>query len=563
MFDRLNATAKVKVTIVMKNTASAGIAENPHLGKERVKVLVASSLGTIIEWYEFFLYAYLSQIIATQFFAGVDETLAYIFALLTFAVGFLIRPIGGLVFGRLGDTVGRKKTFLITLVIMGVSTVLVGMLPSYASIGVMAPILLIALRMIQGLAIGGEYGGALVYVAEHAPNNKRGLFTGVIQITVPLGLLMSVGVITLFQNLLGDQDFKDWGWRIPFLLAGPFLALAIWVRTKMEESPVFLQMKSEGTESRAPLKEAFSQWSNLKIVLVALFGVAGQAVVWQTATLYVMFFMTKTLGLAASDANKYVTALLVCSIFFLIFFAWLSDHIGRKPIIIAGCVLAAVFYFPIFKTLAAAVSPSLVAAQQQSPISLRVQKESCASGIEAFSKTERTSVCDAVKTLLGSRGASFQKTVVSDAQNLSIGEKNIPIPLQFGSGEHSKESVLSAITRQLDAAAYPKKADAAAMDKTTVLSMVLLITLFGAMTFGPIGAQLVEIFPTRIRYSALSMPYNIGNGWFGGLLPSVSFIIPQQTGNIYSGLWYAIAVAGTSAVICLLFMPENRSQPLK
>lgn len=544
--------------------ASAGAHSSRSFNLDRVKIVIASSLGTIIEWYEFFLYAYLSQVIAVKFFAGVDETLGFLFALVTFAVGFLVRPIGGLVFGRLGDTVGRKRAFLVTLVLMGISTVAVGLLPTYAQVGIAAPVMLVALRVIQGLAIGGEYGGALVYVAEHAPRKHRGLFTGFIQITVPIGLLMSIGVISLTQGTLGDATFNDWGWRIPFLLAGPFLILAIWVRTKMEESPVFLQMKSEGAESRSPLKEAFATSANLRISIIALLGgVAGQAVVWQTATLYVMFFMNKTLGVEPRFTNNLMILLLVSGVFFLLFFAWLSDTVGRKVVIIAGCAIASLLYFPIFNSLALSANPALVNANKNSPVTLVVGKSDCASGMAFLKPQNRDGLCDLARTTLNSRGVAF-RMIEGDgrAPHVQIGDSKVLFPAAAQRTESERLAFAKSIQDQLNAANYPIKADMSKANMPQIVFLLIVIVALGAMTLGPLGAQLVEIYPTKIRYSGLSLPFNIGNGWFGGLLPTITFMITQYTGDIYAGLWYPIIVAACTALISLFFMRETRGSEI-
>lgn len=544
--------------------SSPAIHTSRHFNSERIKVVVASSLGTIIEWYEFFLYAYLSQIIAVKFFSGVNETLGFLFALITFAIGFLVRPIGGLVFGRLGDTVGRKRTFLITLVLMGLSTVAVGLLPTHAQVGLAAPIMLVMLRVIQGLAIGGEYGGALVYVAEHAPRKRRGLFTGFIQITVPIGLLMSVGVISLTQGGLGDAAFNDWGWRIPFLLAGPFLILAIWVRTKMEESPVFLQMKSEGTESRSPLKEAFATRANLRISVIALLGgVAGQAVVWQTATLYVMFFMNKTLGVESSTTNNLMILLMVSGVVFLLFFAWISDIIGRNPVIIAGCVAAALLYFPIFNSLAISANPALVLAHENSPVTLMAGKADCASGLPFLNSGNRDGLCNVAKNTLNGRGVAFRMIEAEDGSaHVQIGDRTVPFPDAAPEDEVARAQFAKEIQDHLNAENYPAKADMTKANMPQIIFLLMVIVALGAMTLGPLGAQLVEIFPTKIRYSGLSLPFNIGNGWFGGLLPTITFMITQHTGDIYAGLWYPIIIASGTALIALFFMPETRGSEI-
>jgi MFS family permease len=531
-------------------------------------IIVASSLGTIFEWYDFFLYASLSAIIAKQFFSGVNPAAAFIFALLAFSAGFVIRPFGALFFGRIGDLVGRKYTFLVTIIIMGAATFAVGLLPSYASMGIAAPVLVIVLRLLQGLAVGGEYGGAVVYVAENAPNGQRGFFTSFIQITPACGLLLSLIIILGLRGVMSEADFTEWGWRIPFLLSAFLLVISIWIRLGMTETPAFQRMKQEGKQSAAPLSEAFATWANAKITLIALFGgVAGQAVVWQTAQLYTMFFLTRTLGVDAMSANLLVGAMLLVSAPLFIFFGWLSDKVGRKPIILIGCALAAITYFPLFGALAQFANPALVAAQAAAPIVVVADPQECSFQFNPVGTAQFTTSCDVAKSLLAGRGINYSNEAApqgSTAQ-VKIGPDIIDSVNVATSGPDAKEKV-AAFTKQvserLRAAKYPSAADQSAMNKPMVLAVLIVLVIYGTMVFGPIAAQLAELYPTRIRYSGVSLPYHIGNGWFGGLLPTIAFAIVAANGNIYAGLWYPISVAVMTFVVGLLFMPETRDRDI-
>jgi MFS family permease len=515
------------------------------------KVVFASSLGTVFEWYDFYLYGSLATIIAKQFFSGLDPTSAFIFALLAFAAGFLVRPFGALVFGRLGDRVGRKHTFLVTIVIMGASTFVVGLLPSYATIGLAAPVLLIALRLLQGLALGGEYGGAATYVAEHAPPGKRGLHTAWIQTTATFGLFLSLMVILGTRTALGEDAFGDWGWRIPFLVSSLLLGVSVWIRLSMEESPAFRRMQAEGRTSKAPLTEAFGQWRNLKVVLIALFGVvAGQAVVWYTGQFYALFFLTQTLKIDAPTANLLLaSALLIGTPFFVVFGA-LSDRIGRKPIILAGCAIAAFTYFPLFHALTDAGNPALARALAAAPVQLVADPAECSFQFNPTGATKFTSSCDIAKQALANASVNYEDIAGMGEAVIRVGAT----PIAPG------DSV--ALAAALADAGYPKAADPAGVDRVKVVALLTVLVILVTMVYGPIAALLVELFPTRIRYTSMSLPYHIGNGWFGGLLPTLSFAIVAQTGNIYSGLWYPVGVAALTVVIGLLFVPETRDRDL-
>jgi len=536
--------------------------------KEHRKVILASSLGTVFEWYDFYLYGSLAAVIAVHFFSSLAPGPAFIMALLTFAAGFAVRPFGAIVFGRLGDLIGRKYTFLITIVIMGVSTFLVGILPTYATIGIAAPILLVVLRCLQGLALGGEYGGAATYVAEHAPHGKRGLYTSFIQTTATIGLFLSLLVILGCRLILGNEDFAAWGWRIPFLISFVLLIISVWIRMQLNESPLFQKMKEEGTRSKAPLTESFGTWSNGKIVLLALFGAtAGQAVVWYAGQFYALFFMTQTLKVDPVTANLFIAAALAIATGGFILFGWLSDKIGRKPIIMAGCLLAAVTYFPIFKGLTYFGNPALYAASQASPAVVTADPKDCSFQFvpgELKSHVKFSNSCDIVKNLLNARSVNYtnEAAPAGSLASVRIGEtviQSVDLSALSGDEAAAEQAKLQAdLTAAIDAAGYPKAADNSQMNKPMVLALLTLLVLYVTMVYGPIAAWLVELFPTRIRYTSMSLPYHIGNGWFGGFLPTTAFALVLLTGNIYAGLWYPIVVAVMTFVIGTFFLKETK-----
>jgi MFS family permease len=528
------------------------------------RVIFASSLGTVFEWYDFYLYGSLAAIISRQFFAGVNETTAFIFALLAFAAGFAVRPFGAIVFGRLGDLVGRKHTFLITIVIMGVSTALVGVLPTHASIGVAAPVALVALRLLQGLALGGEYGGAATYVAEHAPPGKRGLYTSWIQTTATLGLFLSLLVILGCRSLMGPQ-FETWGWRVPFLLSIFLLAISVYIRLQLSESPVFLEMKSTGQTSRAPLTDSFARWPNLKIVLLALLGAtAGQAVVWYGGQFYSLFFLTQTLKIDPQTANLLVAGALLLATPFFVVFGWLSDRIGRKVIVLGGCLLAALTYFPLFGALTHFANPAIEQARQASPITVVAGSADCHFQFDPIGKARFTSSCDIAKSALAKAGAPYENEAapadaiasvrVGDVTVVAFDGRNLA-PAEF---KERSDAFGKQLTAALQAAGYPASADPARVNHVMVLLVLTVLVIYVTMVYGPIAAWLVELFPARIRYTSMSLPYHIGNGWFGGFLPTVSFALVALTGDIYYGLWYPVVVAVFTAVIGGLFLPDKR-----
>jgi MFS family permease len=532
---------------------------------EEKKVIFASSLGTVFEWYDFYLYGTLAVIIGNQFFSALDPASRTIFSLLAFAAGFIVRPFGALVFGRLGDMIGRKYTFLVTILIMGLSTFIVGVLPNYASIGVAAPVILIVLRMLQGLALGGEYGGAATYVAEHAPAGKRGFYTSWIQTTATLGLFLSLLVILGVRTSVGEAAFADWGWRIPFLVSILLPGVSVYIRLSMNESPAFAKMKAEGKTSKSPLSESFGQWKNLKIVILALVGLtAGQAVVWYTGQFYALFFLTGALKVDGATANVLVAFSLIIGTPCFVLFGALSDKIGRKPIIMAGCLLAIVTYFPVFNALTKAANPDLAAAQAKNQVVVTADPKECSFQFNPTGTVKFTSSCDVAKQVLSASSVSYENAVgaAGSPATIKIGETLItgftsaglaPDDLKKKDAEFKK-----GVSDALKAAGYPAKADPAKVDKVTIVIILTYLVVLVTMVYGPIAAMLVEMFPTRIRYTSMSLPYHIGNGWFGGLLPATALAIVAQTGNMYNGLWYPIIVASMTLVIGTLFVKETK-----
>lgn len=538
---------------------------NRPMSSEEKKVIFASSLGTVFEWYDFYLYGSLAAIIAKQFFGALDEGSAFIFALLAFAAGFIVRPFGAIFFGRLGDMIGRKYTFLVTILIMGLSTFIVGILPNYASIGVAAPIILICLRLLQGLALGGEYGGAATYVAEHAPHDKRGAYTSWIQTTATLGLFLSLMVILGTRTFIGEAAFADWGWRVPFILSIALLAVSVYIRLSMNESPAFAKMKAEGKTSKNPLSESFGQWKNLKIVILALIGLtAGQAVVWYSGQFYALFFMTQALKVDGPTANILVAASLLIGTPFFIVFGSLSDKIGRKPIIMLGCLLAVLTYFHVFEALTKSANPDLYEAQQKNKVTVTVDAAECSFQFNPTGTLKFTSSCDIAKQVLASSSVSYENVAgtAGTPAVIKIGDTEITGYTAKGlTADESKaksSEFKKAVADALKAAGYPAKADPEKVDKVYVTIILTYLVILVTMVYGPIAAMLVEMFPTRIRYTSMSLPYHIGNGWFGGLLPTTAFAIVAQTGNMYNGLWYPIIVAGMTFVIGMLFIKETK-----
>ncbi|MFN3625353.1 MAG: MFS transporter [Hyphomicrobium sp.] len=557
------------------------------LTREERKVIIASSAGTVFEWYDFFLYGALTAIIGAQFFSAYSATQQSIFALLTFAAGFIVRPFGAVLFGRLGDLVGRKYTFVVTVVLMGAATFLVGLLPSYDSIGSAAPIALVILRMLQGLAAGGEYGGAAIYVAEHAPQNQRGYFTGWVNTTSTLALLLSL-IVIMFTQIAVDASFppvpqpdgtnlapfKAWGWRIPFLLSVMLLLISLYVRLQMQESPAFARMKAEGATSSAPLREAFGEWRNVRIGLLALFGlVAGQAVVWYTANFYTLFYIQNVLQVDQFTANVLVAWALLLGVSFFVVFASVSDRIGRKPVILGGCLLAALTYFPLFDALTRTANPALYRAQSSATVTVIADPADCSFQFNPAGNVKFNSSCDVAKALLAKRAVLYDHAEaptgtpasvrIGDAEPILAAAPDFPAKVGaalaaagYPAPGHS-ETVRIEIDPAAGLANAAKVFDIWSTQKLTIIAILLVLVMYAAMAYGPMAAALVELFPTRIRYSGLSLPYHIGNGWFGGLLPATSFAIVAATGDIYAGLWYPVIVALATVVIGAFLVPET------
>jgi MFS family permease len=543
--------------------ATATQAMKAPLTSGHVRVIGASSLGTVFEWYDFYLYGSLGAVIAAKFFTGFNPTTQIIFTWLAFAAGFAVRPFGALVFGRLGDLIGRKYTFLITIVIMGISTALVGFLPTYQTIGIAAPILLITLRLLQGLALGGEYGGAATYVAEHAPPGKRGAYTSWIQTTATMGLFLSLVVLLVTRNSMSKEDFADWGWRVPFWISIALLVISVYIRLQLNESPMFQQMKAEGRGSKAPLTESFANWANGKIVLLALLGAtAGQAVVWYGGQFYVRAFLGSTLKVDANTVDILVAlSLLIASPFFIVF-GVLSDKIGRKVIVMAGCLLAALTYFPVFKAITHYANPALEMATATSPVTIAADPADCSPQFDPVGASKFTSACDVVVSKIVKAGVSYTKEVApaGSVATVKIGN-GAAIPGFDGAAADAKDkgkAFNDAVDAALKAAGYPAKADDAAVNKPMVFVLLFYLVLLVTMVYGPIAAWLVEMFPTRIRYTSMSLPYHIGNGWFGGFLPATAFALVASSGNQYQGLWYPVIVAAITFVIGSLFLKETK-----
>ena len=535
----------------MTTITASDYREGGMTSEERM-VIFASSLGTVFEWYDFYIYGTLAPILAAQFFSGVNPTAAFIFTLLAFAAGFAVRPFGALFFGRLGDLIGRKYTFLITMSLMGAGTFFIGLLPSYASAGLIAPVILIGLRLFQGLALGGEYGGAAIYVAEHAPKNKRGYYTSWIQTTATVGLFMALLLVLGIRTSQGEPTFAAWGWRIPFLLSAILLAVSIWIRLRLNELPVFLKMKEEGKGSKRPLTEAFGNWANAKIAILALFGAtAGEAVVWYGGQFYALFFLTQTLKVPAVNAQIMIALGLLFGTPFFIIFGALSDRIGRKPIILAGFALAVLTYFPIFGALTHFVNPKLERALATAPVTVIADPGECSFQFNPVGTTKFTSSCDIVKSALVARSVNYQNEAAPPGTTavVKIGDQAIPA---------NTPNFAQVLGQAITAHGYPAGADPNEISYVPAIILLTILVIYVTLVYAPIAAWLVELFPTRIRYSGLSLPYHIGNGWFGGFLPATAFAIVAATGNIYSGLWYPIGVAAMSFVIGLIFLPETK-----
>ncbi len=541
--------------IAMSKTALPGGGARPMTGEQRL-VIFASSLGTVFEWYDFYIYGTLGAFLAKYFFSNVPPNVGFIFALLAFAAGFAVRPFGALIFGRLGDIIGRKYTFLITMSLMGIGTFFIGVIPGFASWGILAPIVLIALRLVQGLALGGEYGGAAIYVAEHAPPNKRGYYTSWIQTTATLGLFVALLLILGVRTYMGEGAFGEWGWRIPFLLSAVLLAVSLWIRLKLNELPLFKRMVEEGTQSKQPLTEAFGRWNNAKIAIAALFGAtAGEAVVWYGGQFYALFFLTQTLKVPGVTAQIMIVIALAIGTPCFILFGWLSDKIGRKPIMLAGFLLAAVTYFPIFQGITHFANPKLETALAAAPVTVTADPAKCSFQFKATGTEKFTTGCDIIKQTLVGLSVNYNNIAApaGTTASVKIGDQTITA---------DTPDVKNVITKAIKEHGYPAKADPNDINHVMTVVLLAILVVYVTMVYGPIAALLVELFPTRIRYSGLSLPYHIGNGWFGGFLPATVFAIVAATGNIYSGLWYPIVVAAMSLVVGLIFLPETKDRDI-
>ncbi|KYK43949.1 MULTISPECIES: MFS transporter [Bradyrhizobium] len=550
-------------------TATSAPSAGAGMTKDERFVILASSLGTVFEWYDFYLYGSLASIIGAQFFSAYPPATRDIFALLAFAAGFLVRPFGAIVFGRIGDIVGRKYTFLVTILIMGLSTFIVGLLPNAATIGIAAPIILIILRLAQGLALGGEYGGAATYVAEHAPNGKRGYYTSFIQTTATLGLFLSLLVILFTRTAVGEADFAAWGWRIPFLVSVLLLGISVWIRLRLNESPIFQKMKEEGKGSKAPLTEAFGNWQNGKLVLLALLGgVMGQGVVWYTGQFYALFFLQSILKVDGYTANLLIAWSLLLGTGFFIVFGMLSDKIGRKPIILGGCLIAALTFFPIFKMITTNANPALEKAIETVKVEVVADPKGCGDLFNPVGTRVFTAPCDTARAYLSQSSVKYSTTPGAAGSDVKVMVNGKEVP--YANAKDGNPAVLAAV----QAAGYPKAGDAGIVKMShpfdifrpqvaAIVGLLFILVLFVTMVYGPIAAMLVELFPTRIRYTSMSLPYHIGNGWFGGLLPATAFAIVASTGDIYAGLWYPIIFASITVVIGFFFLPETKDVDIK
>ena len=546
--------------------AAAPAADDP---KTTRTVVAASAAGTAFEWYDFFIFGSLTAVIARHFYADVGEATSYILALLTFGVGFVVRPLGALVFGWFGDRTGRKKTFLVTITLMGVATVAIGLLPDYDQIGIAAPILLILMRILQGFALGGEYGGAAIYVAEHSPPRKRGLLTGWIQTTAALGLIGALSVILITRAVVGTEAFDEWGWRIPFLLSALLLIVSLWIRLKLDESPAYERMKAEAGENRAPYVESFLRWKNARFVLIALFGIMiAQGAVWYCGYFYARFFMERVLKVEVNTVDQLMLAVTALSAFLYVFFAWLSDRVGRKPVMLFGMILALVAYFPGFQALTRAANPALAEAQASAPVTVVADPATCAVQFDPVGKTAFASSCDIAKSVLSNAGVSYANEAAAPGTVavVRIGEATVASveggALDAAGLKAARAEVEGRIKAALLAAGYPERADPARINLPAVFGILMIFIVAATALYGPQAAALVELFPTRVRYTAMSLPYHVGTGWVGGLLPAASFALVAWSGNIYFGLWYSVVFTALAVLVALIWLPETRGRDL-
>jgi MFS family permease len=553
-------------------------AQSQQVGAKEVEpqklklVVAASSAGTVFEWYDFFIFGLLASVMGQHFFAGSPPAAQFIFALLTFGVGFAARPLGAIVFGAIGDTKGRKGAFMVTILMMGISTFAVGFLPDYNQIGIWAPILLVILRICQGFALGGEYGGAVIYVAEHSPAHKRGWNTSWVQTSAALGLLLALAVVYITRVSVGEKAFQEWGWRLPFLVSVFLLGIALWIRLQLEESPMFQAIKDEGKSSKAPLSEAFGNWPNIKLFLIALFAIMmAQGAIWYTGFFYIQVFLERQLKIDPQIINVWLMIVTVVSAFLYVFFGWLSDLVGRRPIMLAGMVLAVAAFFPAMHQLAKAANPALVAAQTATPVTVTANPAECSVQFNPVGKTPDgrdafATSCDVAKSYLTNAGVSYDNVIApaGTKAQIKIGDvtlESIDISALDAKAQKAAKTAFGATVKQaLVGAGYPDKADPAKIDHVMVLAYMMVFVLAATALYGPLAAALVEMFPTRIRYTALSVPYHIGTGFFGGFMPATAVAIVATTGNMYSGMWYTVGIAIISLVIGFFFMPETRGR---
>jgi MFS family permease len=550
-------------------------AQAPVVEPQKLKLVVAASAaGTVFEWYDFFIFGLLASVMGQHFFAGSPPAAQFIFALLTFGVGFAARPLGAIVFGAIGDTKGRKGAFMVTIIMMGVSTFAVGFLPDYNQIGIWAPILLVFLRICQGFALGGEYGGAVIYVAEHSPAHKRGWNTSWVQTSAALGLLLALSVVFITRISLGEAAFQEWGWRLPFLVSVFLLGIALWIRLQLEESPMFQAIKDEGKSSKAPLSEAFGNWSNIRLFLIALFAIMmAQGAIWYTGFFYIQVFLEKQLRVDPQTINIWLLIVTLASAVLYVFFGWLSDKVGRRPIMLAGMVLAVTAFFPALHQLAKAANPALIAAQLKTPVTLTADPAECSLQFNPVGKTPDgrdafATSCDVAKSYLTNNGVSYDNIVAPAGTKavINIGDlalQSVDITqLDAKAQKATKAAFGDKVKAALSLAGYPNKADPAQIDHGGVLGFMMVFVLAATALYGPLAATLVEMFPTRIRYTALSVPYHIGTGFFGGFMPATAVAIVATTGNMYSGMWYTVGIAIVSLAIAVFFMPETRNRDI-
>lgn len=533
------------------------------------RVVVASAAGTAFEWYDFFIFGALAPVIAKVFFAGLTETAGFVAALGLFAAGFAFRPLGAIIFGSMGDRLGRKGAFLVTVSLMGGATFAIGLLPTYAQAGMWAPALLILMRIFQGMALGGEYGGAAIYVAEHAPANQRGYATGWIQASAAFGLIAALIIVLATRTSIGEDAFVGWGWRVPFLVSAGLLAISIWMRLKLTESPTFQKLKAEGEVSRAPLAEAFGRWSNVRLVLLAFFGtMCAQGALWYCVFFYLQVFFEKSLQVAPATVNIMVMAMTLVSAPFYVLFGWLSDRIGRKPVMLGGMVLGLVAFFPAFHALASFTNPALVEARAQTPVIVAADPATCSLQFDPVGATKFSSGCDIAKSVLASSGIPYRSADLpsGSATEVRIGADRITpadgTGLSAAELKSLKAEQTKAINIALESAGYPMKADPARMNYAGIAAILFLLVIAATALYGPMAAMLVELFPARVRYTAMSLPYHVGTGWVGGFLPVTAFAIVAMTGDLYAGLWYPVIFTAISVLTTFFLMPETKGRSL-